>query len=248
MVEIRGRRIGPHELQFARETLNAIFGLQVDLTKFYQSTKHNPRVSELVRKFRGVKPPRFPSIFETLVNAISCQQVSVTVGLLLMSRLASIYGRSITLGGQTLHAFPTPQDLSRVDPSNLRRLGFSNSKSKYIIGLAKSIVNNDVSLEEGKLGSMNDEDALNYLRSIPGVGRWSSQYVLLRGLGRLHRFPADDLGAQNGLKKLLGLKYRPDYERTIEIIKPWQPFAGMIYFHLLLDRLDREGSFSIRTS
>ena len=238
-VAISGNRIGPTELQLARKNLELLLGLKIDLTDFYQSAKHNPRVWELVKGFRGVKPPRFPSIFETLVNAISCQQVSLTVGLLLMNRLAWNYGRAISGETSSIHAFPTAQDLSNLEMDSLRRFGFSTQKSRYIVGLARSVVNEEVDLEN--LASMNDEDTLNYLQSIPGIGRWSSQYALLRGLGRLHRFPADDVGAQNGLKRLLGLRKRPNYERTIELIEPWQPYAGVMYFHLLLNRLNNEG-------
>lgn len=242
-VEIQGIQVGSGELRSAKRNLELLLGLRVDLTDFYhQSVRKTPRVLELVKKFRGVKPPRFPTIFETLVNAISCQQVSLTVGLLLLNRLVQDYGRAATYHTShsvAQHAFPLPGDLSDLKPDGLRKLGFSAQKAKYIVGLAKSIVNGEVNLEN--LRSMNDEDALEYLQLIPGIGRWSSQYVLLRGLGRLHRFPADDVGAQNGLMNLLGLKTKPDYERTIQLVEPWQPYAGVIYFHLLLNKLEKAG-------
>lgn len=249
-IEIEGERISSDQLRSAKRTLDLLLGLRIDLSNFYRSTRRNPKVWELAERFKGVKPPRFPSIFETLLNAISCQQVSLVVGLLLLNRLTWSYGRSLTRQNDTtsssavaLHAFPLPCDLCNLKPNDLRKLGFSTQKSKYIIGLAKAIINGEVNLEN--LSSMGDEQALDYLQTIPGIGRWSSQYVLLRGLGRLHRFPADDVGAQNGLMRLLGLRKKPDYNRTIQLIEPWQPYAGVIYFHLLLNRLQKEGAIFV---
>jgi DNA-3-methyladenine glycosylase II len=253
-VEIRGTRINSEDVHSAKQNLERLLGLKIDLTNFYRLAKrNNPKISALVKRFRGMKPPRFPSVFETLLNAISCQQVSVTVGLLLLNRLVWNYGRTLVGGSSSrapssllLRAFPSPADLSRLKPDNLRKLGFSMQKSSYIIGLSKSIIKGEIDLEEESLQNMSDEDALDYLQSIPGIGRWSSQYVLLRGLGRLHRFPADDVGAQNGLRRILGLRTKLNYDKTIRLIAPWQPYAGMIYFHLLLNRLEeKENSFSL---
>lgn len=244
-VKIEGVRIGSEESRSAMSTLKILLGLSIDLTDFYRLARSNPRIMELVKKFRGVKPPRFPSIFETLLNAISCQQVSLSVGLLLLNRLVQNYGRRVTgyNSSASLRAFPLPNDLSDLKLDNLRQLGFSFQKSKYIVGLANLIVNKKMNLEE--LAKMNDEEALEYLQTIQGVGRWSSQYVLLRGLGRLNRFPADDVGAQNGLQSFLNLRKQPDYERTLRLIEPYQPYSGLIYFHLLLNRLETEGVFQV---
>lgn len=242
--EIKGMGIGSEEVRSAKKVIELLLGLRIGLDKFYLSVRQDERVWELAKRFRGVKPPRFPSIFETLVNAISCQQVSLTVGLLLLNRLALNYGRTASCQKPSssltpFHAFPLPRDISKLMPVDFRKLGFSLQKSKYIIELAKSIVNEEIDLEN--LSRLSDVEALDYLQTIPGVGLWSSQYVLLRGLGRLHRFPAGDVGAQNGLMRLLGLRKKPDYERTLKLIRPWQPYAGMMYFHLLLNRLEREG-------
>jgi DNA-3-methyladenine glycosylase II len=65
--------------------------------------------------------------------------------------------------------------------------------------------------------------------------------VLLRGLGRLGVFPGDDVGARNKLQRFMGLAHPPDYDEICRITDAWQPYAGMVYFHLLLDGLSRAG-------
>jgi DNA-3-methyladenine glycosylase II len=78
------------------------------------------------------------------------------------------------------------------------------------------------------------------LRSLRGVGRWTAEYALLRGLGRLHVFPGDDVGARNNLQRWLGLLEPLDYEGVQRVLARWQPFQGFVYLHLLLWGLQRE--------
>ncbi len=215
--------------------LDRLLGLKVDLNSFYKAVKSDPKASGLVNKFIGVKPPRFPSVFESLVNAFACQQVSLNVGLLLLNRLASTYGPSIHMRGKKLHGFPLPQKIATLDYENLRNLGFSWRKSEYIIETAKLITKHDLDLEGS--ASMTNEEAVEVLTQIKGVGRWTAEYVLLRGLGRLNVFPADDAGALNSLRAWFHLHKKPDYEKAMRIVSKWQPYAGMLYFHFLLHRL-----------
>jgi DNA-3-methyladenine glycosylase II len=77
------------------------------------------------------------------------------------------------------------------------------------------------------------------LVELRGIGRWTAEYVLLRGLGRLHVFPGDDVGAQSKLKRFLGIDTPLRYDDVRALVARWQPFAGVVYFHLLLDSLTR---------
>jgi len=79
------------------------------------------------------------------------------------------------------------------------------------------------------------------LMAFRGVGRWSAEYVMLRGLGRLHVFPGDDVGAQKSLARWLGRSAPLDYGGVRKAVAPWQPDAGLVYFHLLLDGLSNAG-------
>jgi DNA-3-methyladenine glycosylase II len=88
---------------------------------------------------------------------------------------------------------------------------------------------------------MNNEEASTYLSPIRGVGRWTAEYVLLRGLGRLDMFPGDDVGAQKNLQRLLHLAEKPSYGTIKAATSAWQPYAGLVYFHLLLDNLSKKG-------
>ena len=141
------------------------------------------------------------------------------------------------------HAFPQPEDILRLDVEEIRKMGFSRQKTSYITGLAREVVEGQLDLED--MDGMDNETVLERLRSIKGVGRWSAEYVLLRGLGRLNIYPGDDVGARNKLQRWLNLKEQPDYERIKKLLSPWKPYQGLIYFHLLLGSLEREGYLNL---
>jgi DNA-3-methyladenine glycosylase II len=75
---------------------------------------------------------------------------------------------------------------------------------------------------------LDGSEAIARLTSLRGVGRWSAEYVLLRGLGRVHVFPGDDVGARNKLERFLDIAARLDYDGVEQIVARWHPFAGLV--------------------
>jgi DNA-3-methyladenine glycosylase II len=218
--------------------LQRMLGLDVDLRDFSASARHDPDVNELAVRFRGLKPPRFPGLFESLANAIACQQLTLTVGIELLNRLAASFGRPAP-GASGAHAFPEPRDLARLDPDALRGLGFSRQKSAALVGIADQLDRGTLSLEH--VAGLDDGAATDALRALRGIGRWSAEYVLLRGLGRLGVFPGDDVGARNNLQRRLGISTPLDYESVRRITDRWAPYSGLVYFHFLLAGIDDAG-------
>jgi len=224
------------------ETLNRILGLQADLKGFYRHAAKDARLSMLVGRFRGVKPPQFPSLLEALVNGIACQQFSLAAGIQILNRLSEKFGIPVTETGIRAHTFPRPEDLATLKPEPLRNLGFSRQKAGAIIELSRAIVAGN--LDRDRVVSLDDGSAVEQLCRLRGVGRWTAEYVLLRGLGRLHIFPGDDVGARNNLEKWLGLRKPLDYDGVRRLLAKWKPYAGLIYFHMLLYRLNETGYLS----
>ena len=238
-VAVRGSHLSAARKAIITSILNRLLGLQVDLAPFYRFAKDHPILHDLVREFRGMKPPRFTSAFEGVVNAIACQKFTLTAGIRFLNRLAGNYGAAIHIGDAIGHAFPQPGSLAAAAPANLRELGFSNNKSRAIIELAQSITNGHLDMDQ--LEVMPDAQAIAHLRNLRGLGRWTAEYVLLRGLGRVHIFPADDVGARNNLQRWLNITEPLDYQGVHKHLDAWRGFGGMVYFHLLLRSLAEAG-------
>jgi DNA-3-methyladenine glycosylase II len=212
-----------------------MLGLAVDLEPFYKLARDDAVIGPLVEEFSGVRPPRFPTVFEGLVNSIACQQVSLDLGIVLLNRLSERFGAHARAGGTLMHAFPAPTELARAPEESIRELGFSRQKARAIQQLSSHVV--DTTVDLARLEGVTNSEAMDNLSRIRGIGRWSAEYVLLRGLGRLDTFPGDDVGAQNNVQRLFHLADKPTYDHIRQLTSRWHPYEGVVYFHLLLDRL-----------
>lgn len=237
-VTVTGAGLGASTQAEVSVALERLLGLKTNLRRFYAFAATDPRLNRMAQRFTGLKPPRFPTIFEALVNGISCQQLSLTVGITVMNRLAARYGLSVDADGRA-YAFPRPEDLARTDLVELRALGYSRQKGQALSEMSQAVAAGTLDLEPIEL--LDDEPAVERLLQLRGVGRWTAEYALLRGLGRTHVFPGDDVGARQNLERWLHLRRPLDYQGVHRVLSRWRPYGGLIYLHLLLSRLDEAG-------
>lgn len=230
---LTGRLAGSAEA-VATSALTRLLGLELDLSGFYARAAADSALAPLAARYRGLKPPRFPTLFECLLNAVACQQLSLAAGLTVLSRLAAAATEAV--GAQ--HPFPAPQDVLRLSVPALRQLGFSERKARTILELARAATDGELELE--RFEPLGDGEVVRALVAHPGIGRWSADYVLLRGLGRLHVFPQADIGALGGLRRFLAASGLD--EDPAAALDRWRPDAGTLYFHLLLWGLEQRGA------
>jgi DNA-3-methyladenine glycosylase II len=245
IVEVTPPLQTPGDEAGVRSVVDRLLGLQVTLDDWYLTSMRDSRLRLIADKFKGLKPPRFPSVFEALVNGFACQQLSLEVGLELLNRLAAtgnVHGDSSAAAG---YPFPSAHDLAVLPPDQYRTIGFSRQKTAAIRELAGAVARGHLDLE--LLAREDETAARRQLLALHGVGRWTAEYVLLRGLGRLDVFPGDDVGAQKGLARWLGRGEPMGYQDVATAVHRWQPYAGLVYLHLLLEGLSQAGSIPPRT-
>lgn len=233
-VAMTGRALPPDIHKKVGEALTRLLGLEMDLSGFYARAAGDRILAPLAARYRGLKPPRFPTLFECLLNAVACQQLSLAAGLTMLSRLAEASGPLVG----TLHSFPDPEDVLRLSAPALRQLGFSERKAHSILELARAAADGEFDLV--RFEPRDDDEVVRTLVQHPGIGRWSADYVLLRGLGRLHVFPSTDVGAINGLRRFLAASGLDDDPGAA--LARWRRDAGILYFHLLLRGLEERGA------
>ena len=213
-----------------------MLGLNLDLSDFYKLARGDPRLRELTDRLRGMKPVRYATVFEAFANAVACQLVSLSAGMHVLNRLANAFGVSADVDGiaPPMRSFPFAAAIARSNPDELRALGLSRQKGEYLIGLARMAIDpkdRDFASIEG----LDDDDAIARLSKIRGVGRWTAEYVMLRGFGRINIFPGDDVGARNRLFEWLGVTDAPTYDGVGKMIERWHPYGGLIYLHLIVN-------------
>lgn len=242
LVTVSPRPKTPADEECVRSVLDRILGLQIVLDDWYVTATRDSRLRLLADKFQGLKPPRFPTVFEAVINAFACQQLSLEVGLELLNRLAAVANEGVSPHAELYHPFPTAAALAALAPEQYRAMGFSRQKAMAIRALAYAVTRDQLDLE--LLADDDDAEARSHLIQLRGVGRWTAEYVLLRGLGRLHIFPGDDVGAQARLALWLGYPRKLGYEDVARAVRRWQPYAGFVYLHLLLEGLSQAGTLS----
>ncbi|HVX31059.1 MAG TPA: DNA-3-methyladenine glycosylase 2 family protein [Nitrolancea sp.] len=242
-VELRGSETAVAHRDLAQPIIERLLGTNVDLSGYYAFADQDERLRPLVRRFAGFKPPRYPTLFECLTNAIACQQVTLTFGLQVVSRLVERYGRPLESESEVTPAFPAPAEIAVADPDYLREIGFSRQKARALIELAQGLESGAIDFSH--LEELDDEQAVRALTALRGVGRWTAEYTLLRGLGRLHIFPGDDVGARNTLRKWTGQDAKLNYDAVHVTLANWKPYAGLLYFQMLLLGLEAKGCVKV---
>jgi DNA-3-methyladenine glycosylase II len=180
---------------------------------------------------RGLKPPRYPTLWEALAHAIVFQQISIHAAAAIMRRAVESLGTSMGIDGVSSVAFPEPGAWIAADDALLREAGLSRNKIAHLRSAAYALVERRV--DETALEKLPTEQVAERLREIGGIGPWSASVVMLRGLGRLDVFPLRDSGVARSLAFLSG-DSALDQDALLETLGP---VRGMLYYHLLLGRL-----------
>lgn len=214
-------------------------GTEVDLAAFYAGAAAVPWLDRIAKAARGVKPPRYPSLWETVCNAVVYQQVSIHAAGAILRRVIERYAFPVDVHGVRLFPFPTPRTLLDADPVELRDLGLSVNKINALKAIAAALESGE--LEEASLEPLSTPDLIAALVAHKGIGPWTGAVVALRGFGRLDVFPLNDSGAEALLRKLSG----DPATRVERIIAALAPQQGMLYYHLLLGRLHATGEIQI---
>ncbi|MEM7454656.1 MAG: DNA-3-methyladenine glycosylase [Planctomycetota bacterium] len=159
--------------------------------------------------------------FRTLVNSIVSQQISGAAARTILRRLADA---SRQYGGVS------PEGLSAFDVESLRELGVSRQKAGYILDLTDKVHSGEVELRQ--MGRRSNEEVIEQLTKIKGIGVWTAQMFLMFSLGRLDVFPADDLGVQNAIKNAYPVRGELTRPKMLKLADSWHPYETIAAWYL----------------
>lgn len=230
LVEVRQnkRRLeasGPTHLSAAklREIAAWLVSADLDLRPFYTLSCTHPVMGPVADSLRGLKPLRPASLFEMLVIAITEQQLSLAAAFHIRHRLVERFGNRI----EGIWPFPTPAALAEAPLAALKACGLSGRKAEYVTILAGEIAAHRLDL--GALKTMSDTEFREVLSRQRGLGDWSIDYILARGLGRLNCLPASDVGLRRVVGRYLsgGARLSPEeLERALSAFAPYRSLAA----------------------
>jgi DNA-3-methyladenine glycosylase II len=169
---------------------------------------------------RDLKRERPHDAYGALLRSIVGQQLSTKAA-------RTIYGRMIELFDG--HA-PTPRQLLAVEPERIRAAGLSGPKISYLRDLAEHVEKGDLELD--RLDDLPDDEVIEQLTAVKGIGEWSAHMFLMFHLGRPDILPVGDQGIRNAIKAQYRLRKLPDAKRMEKIAKPWRPYRTLACLYL----------------
>jgi DNA-3-methyladenine glycosylase II len=230
-VQIFGGRAETPQRAAIESEIRQGLGLDLDLEPFYTWAATDPTLADLIERCHGMRILRPPTPFESLVTSISAQQVNLGFATLTRSRLVRRFGQSLRLDGRTFYAFPTPESLAHVSLQELREMQFSWRKAEYIVNLATLVASGALRLEE--LQALPNQAVIERIVRVKGLGRWTADWLLARGLGRGDVIAAGDLGVRKAVGKFYFDGQTPPSEAVRAYAARWGVFQNLTVHYLL---------------
>jgi DNA-3-methyladenine glycosylase II len=184
----------------------------------------DPRLAKVIEAVGecGLVPDAKRSPFESLVRAIANQQLSGKAAATILGRFIALFpGRK----------FPRPEDVVVLNDSILTGVGFSRAKVSYIKAIAAGAMDGRIPSRK-EIQKLSDEEIIERLTELPGIGQWSAQMYLMFSLGRPDVLPIHDLGIQAGFRHVYNLRERPKPERILKAGEKWKPHRTTAAWYL----------------
>lgn len=208
--------------------LRRIFTLDTDPVPFGVMTARDPIFAAIVAPFPGLRPVLIASSYEALLWAVIGQQINVAFAAKLKRALLEVAGRSIWVGGQEFRLLPQPAEVADIDPAALRARQFSQQKIAYCQIVSRAIAAGELDLEA--LATLPAEEAITRLTSHKGIGRWTAECVLMRGLGAVDSIPTGDIGLRAIIGRAYGLGRHASEEEVRARAQSWVGWRGWATF------------------
>ena len=221
-LELRGHVLAPADGQRAAAQIARMLGITQDLAPFYAQAQSDPALPTLIRQFHGLHLPCAATLFESLIFAVLGQQISARVARMMRMLLIQRYGAQMQFNGEIYYAFPNPETILKSSPEELRNLKLTRRKAEYIHGIAAAALAPDWPDPD----QLTDAEIVRRLTELRGIGHWTAQWALLRGLARPDALPTGDLALRRAVSRLWGNNQPVTDAQVAELAEAWRPWRS----------------------
>ena len=190
------------------------------MKKALQHLKKDPVMRTIIERVGPYTMEFREPSFSTLVRSIVYQQLSGKVASVILKRL--------------IDALPdgelTAQNILRLRPDRMRKLGLSRAKTQYIRDLARRTAKGEIAFE--MLLELGDDAVIEHLTQVKGIGVWTAHMFLMFALQRPNVLPVGDLGVRAAIRKEYELEALPTVREIEELAKPWHPYCSIATWYL----------------
>ena len=220
--------------------MERILSLDVDGSGFPEVGERDPVIGEIQRRYPGLRPVGFWSPYEAAAWTIIGHRIRITQAAALKARIAERLGEPVSFGGRVVHAFPSPQQLAKLDAFP----GLAGRKPEWLRSLAQAAL--DGQLDAARLRAMPAEEALADLKKLPGIGDFSAGLTLLRGAGAPDAVPNAEPRLARAVALAYGLPGPATPEQVQQISENWRPYRTWVTLLLRTQLEDETGEITGR--
>jgi DNA-3-methyladenine glycosylase II len=192
--------------------------------------KRDPNLAKIIKRVGNYQIKKRNNHFAVLVESIISQQLAGAAAEAIFARFKKLYPK-----------FPTSRQILDTKNVKLRSVGLSGMKVEYLKDLAQKI--EDEKLKMRSLSKMTDDEVIEHLTQVKGIGRWTAEMFLIFSLGRLDVLPTGDLGLRKGVQLAFSLSELPKPKEVEDIGKRWKPYRSVATWYLWksLEKFDKIG-------
>ena len=203
-----------------RDSVEHLLSVDHDGDGFEAIGARDPVIAKLQRRFAGLRPILFPSPYEAAARAIIGHRIPVRRAAALAARIAAMHGVSLSSDGKVFQPFPSPARLADLAPLQ----GLSERKVVQLRALGQAAA--DGWLDSERLRSMQSDEASVHLQQLAGIGPFSADLILVRGLGDADAFPQTELSLQRAMAAAYDLGVSPGPETLLAVAERWPPYRS----------------------
>ena len=181
--------------------------------------KQDPNLTRIIERIGDYQIKKRNNHFAVLIESIISQQLASAAAEAIFSRFKKLYPK-----------FPTSSQILDTKDAKLRSVGLSGMKIEYLKDLAQKI--EDGKLKMKSLSKMTDDEIIEHLTQVKGIGRWTAEMFLIFSLGRLDVLPVGDLGLRKGVQMAFSMSELPKPKEVEKIGMRWKPYRSIATWYL----------------
>ena len=228
--------VGTDDVKAVQRQVSRMLGLDVDAAAWVGLGKKDSVVAKLQEEFPGFFTAAKSSPYDAAAWGVIAPRMNMKQAAKLKMGLAEKHGDAVTILGGTHHVFPSPEQLLKVKSFP----GLPDEKLERLKGIAVAAMQGK--LDADRLRGMKEEDALEELLTLRGVGPWTASHVLYRGAALVDALPTTEPRVLDGFAAAYGLK-SPSAEKFEEVAETWRPFRMWVCI-LLMRHLGKTSGWS----